>query len=1639
MRIFHEERKGKNDEEKGIFLLSKEKSSKRSCIKLNNSKMQLKKDGKSNNIKYNSKVASVNDLVIDAQLLKNKSKRSETTMAKLREERRKKRNITTERNAHPAGTNSKGNNSKSGGDKLQQSNSSSLPNSAVFVSGRKTASSAEKCSEQNIKESTNDIPLDNSTSVTTEMAKNEKVDSRSNEKKETREANKENTKDIVKNVGNQDNQEDGSTNVENEDTHSLRKRKNKKEEIAFVEEDVTNKRPRRKCIRNYKYEMYMEEEKAKNKNYSADITRSNANKLEDGKKIAHERDLSNSIKKSSSKHKTGSSSAKLRANNASGNACEKVVGSAQKENVLKDDNDNDNNDNNNKLANEKTSYYYCNVLGNDVLGDSSEKDVDHKYSNMDEDKSTDNTNIGSISKNNSNYDCTLVSEKRKEEGDSGNNARGDASSEGTNVTTFANSSPNKNGTTNNSVTPNKNSNNSKISKNGKSIKKSKSIKNSKKGKSSKNGSRSRKHRETGKGKLMEIKVETSGASNGEANSASNGEVKGEANDAVNEVDPAASIPYGEDHLSENIVEDDSVLFLEKKKRGRKKKMDNKVVDFALNDLPSLEENTTSLYAEDEGGKIDLDKEENSIVTLDMNNDNMDLPEMLPSVVDKSSSQLKTSSKMDSGSISKANAQLRKQLQEEKNKEDSIPSAYSDFMLNKDESKGKHIRRKNNKNRRRTTNSRNLRIETSNSADGMIENGDSYSYNNDSTTSGGRLFPNETFQIKEEFMNNVNNLNTVFNFNEEFLRFLRRVSRFEDIDYDTMLSFLGEIQIKLANTIKQEFSNEHFDSHNVDEAVYAMSHIVDILNNNNEILNKLNQLEYKFYYDYLRNKSLERENNYHPNYTDSNIALNIARIPRNINNECCAKIQRNSSSSRNNCDNGSAITGQEERNPNFGNVDVEEARKLNEILQCATNREIDDTYKVPNYTNVNNDVYFMSYNNGENFHQVRGNCNVDSKKEQNEETSHRQESEYRGEEPSRILNTPGERRDVESFIPDMVNKSTDERQKLRRTTNDVCLESRRITNWSEREEEDAINKMHNYVGVEGDEITKKINDLQSEFNMNRSEFQNEHAHKLIYQNNVDFVCDELNKLIKNTLKNEDTFYANYSDGRYRNVSERSLYTNYVSTKLYKNSSLLDGHKEERKERVTIPKSSKNKATNGFKNHCKKEEDRNEKKLMDSYTDYFRRMNDVSSNCIKERMKNVTNNAESANTVVTSDMSTYLHCTEGGGSSPNSITVGNAHRINVNCTKESGGTTPINVNLPLEELHINRDRHMVRSSTSDYPNAFDKCSSHEEIIHIGDHNEKIRNNASDRLIIKMKTETKDNTEDDNEGGGTAAGESTNADTTHEGGEMKMNSSKGNRTTGFTSNSNENDKEVSKSSSIFSFFRRNKEKSKHKEGSDSKKSTFVREESSNDKEDKKNDIKIENSVDNQAAVVEEKGEAANFLCGKRSDTVIFDDDIGKKGKEELKNSSTLTGDILDMTTCCANNKDRKDDICNEKEQTENSTLDVLVASKNDLTNTCGQNVNCTHCIRNVKERDCEKTIDTLLKETFHFKDDQLISLKVDKTQKEILDCLRMVSKIKKIFFDECTKMINDQICALEKNFKIPNCSLSILKNSFGYSDDK
>lgn len=131
----------------------------------------------------------------------------------------------------------------------------------------------------------------------------------------------------------------------------------------------------------------------------------------------------------------------------------------------------------------------------------------------------------------------------------------------------------------------------------------------------------------------------------------------------------------------------------------------------------------------------------------------------------------------------------------------------------------------------------------------------------------RLFPNEDFMVKEEFMDNVNSLNTVFNFNHEFLKFLRKVSRFEDINYDAMLKFLGDIQIKLSRSIRDEFPPEFFETHHANESFYAMSHIVDILNNNNEILTKLNQLEYKFYYDYLKNKSIENIYNSNSNSND----------------------------------------------------------------------------------------------------------------------------------------------------------------------------------------------------------------------------------------------------------------------------------------------------------------------------------------------------------------------------------------------------------------------------------------------------------------------------------------------------------------------------------------------------------------------------------------------------------------------------------------------------------------------------------------------------------------------------------------------------------------------------------------------------
>lgn len=101
-----------------------------------------------------------------------------------------------------------------------------------------------------------------------------------------------------------------------------------------------------------------------------------------------------------------------------------------------------------------------------------------------------------------------------------------------------------------------------------------------------------------------------------------------------------------------------------------------------------------------------------------------------------------------------------------------------------------------------------------------------------------------------------------------------------------------------------------------------------------------------------------------------------------------------------------------------------------------------------------------------------------------------------------------------------------------------------------------------------------------------------------------------------------------------------------------------------------------------------------------------------------------------------------------------------------------------------------------------------------------------------------------------------------------------------------------------------------------------------------------------------------------------------------------------------------------------------------KKNYTDCYNLNIDCNAAIENMTRYEREQTISNLLKDTFNLKDEDYSNLNMDKTQKEILNCLRMISRIKKIFFDECSKMINNQISVLERNYRIPDCSLTLLK---------
>ncbi|ANQ10263.1 Uncharacterized protein PCOAH_00046080 [Plasmodium coatneyi] len=770
----------------------------------------------------------------------------------------------------------------------------------------------------------------------------------------------------------------------------------------------------------------------------------------------------------------------------------------------------------------------------------------------------------------------------------------------------------------------------------------------------------------------------------------------------------------------------------------------------------------------------------------------------------------------------------------------------------------------------------------------------------------RLFPNETFQIKEEFMNSVNSLNTVFNFNDEFLKFLKKISQVDDIDYDVMLLFLGEVQDKLAKDIKQEFPRDVLHSHNVDESVEAMGYLVDILNNNNEILNKLNQLEYKFYYDYVRKRSC-KEANKQKNYdhkVENEIAQNSARIPTDINNECCSKIESNDLGDDNRVNNHSSKS--------LNQIDDEEKRKLNELMHCA-DKEMNDNCKTPTC----GDMSFMNYKEGNDFHHINEgnlnlkndcasitlpNCNSVGDKPHNE----------RG-------GTVGERgvpSHPTSGVAPQVTKCT--------------RKDRQHVEEKEKQEGEANAKTNKFVkdatgegppqvapkctdktdhNAEKEKMSKKISRKINDIHFKR-------AHKLIKRNNFDFVCDELNKLIKQTLQNEDLFYSNYSDGRYRNVNEESLFKHYISTKLYETSNLVDTYNEEQKEsNLPTQRAFRGRKLGDNKGISRKVDER-EKTLMQSYADYFRRLNDVSS---RERigesgksgpaqLGHSTNDQLDAHSNSTGVMLSHAD--------DNTEKKEQNNRLNSEEQMHDGqkGTDPQSGSIQKEEAQ--KDEHGKKKFWFAKIIPFFKKNANA--------NGSVDNNNPDDVDGAVKKETNAKFETHPSGSVEATGKGLGD------GKSKIDGEKANA-------SIKTHDEGTKVSALF------------------------------------------------------KGNRNSLDISNRSEK-----DMGGKSATDLSLRHYGSG------------------------ITEYGTLPKT----------------CAHAFSHTNETS-EKNIDTLLKETFHLKDNEFMSIKGDRTQQEILNCLRMVSQIKKIFFDECSKMINDQIYVLEKNFRIPGCSLSILKDSFGYND--
>ncbi|CAD2111291.1 conserved Plasmodium protein, unknown function [Plasmodium vinckei] len=704
------------------------------------------------------------------------------------------------------------------------------------------------------------------------------------------------------------------------------------------------------------------------------------------------------------------------------------------------------------------------------------------------------------------------------------------------------------------------------------------------------------------------------------------------------------------------------------------------------------------------------------------------------------------------------------------------------------------------------------------------------------TNNNKPLANEPYQIKEEFMNNVNSINTVFNFNEEFIKFLKKVNNFDDIDYNSMLSFLGNVQIKLTKSLNEEYSTENFNIHNVDHTIYAMKKIVDILNNNNEILSKLNQLEYKIYCDYYITKKQNSMQQLHNN-TDNNANKLSETEHKDDNYKTVIKDENNSQ------DNPESIKNK------MGNP------KLNEDEENQTNGDLEHIKTNNNDLKVNDDSGKICENDKEGIYQETNNIKDDAHNNKKEEPS-------------------------------------------------------------------------------------------NEYNIN----------KLCFNKNVDFICNELNEFIKNTLKNENIFYSLYSDGRYHNTSEKSLYKNYVSTKLYKHNNIIDRSKIGRREKIILNKLYKNgEICEDVINRTSKYVDENEpmeekdQLLLNRYTDLFRKMNNINkghSNSYNQINKPYNNGLQiDQHTLINKDDNMNFH---------------KNHECNSVCPNCVSDVSNDNLMMSKNEVMGKGDMFYMSPNNSTNINN----SSHIDV----------NNYSTGNSIVEHNKDVESD----------EMGTYCNM---HGNGANNINEQ-------YKKSNNDHNNDNKNNDNLCECF----------EGTINQESM--------DEMSKLNNAETTITYDD----LEYKN---NHLDKKINDkTNIFDNNTTKENNE---NHCLLNNGISNIMSV------------NDNDNNESCNLTHIYNTNSE--NLCDSNSCCNNNM-NMEQYDYKKNLQSLLTETLNFRDDKLLQMKKNKSQKEMLNCLKMVSKIKQKFFDECTQMINNQIFTLEKNFRIPDCSLSMPSNELCYN---